>query len=571
MDRGRLLAVARGDAEADLALVNGRVVNVFTGEVLDQDVAVVDGTVAAVGEARPARRTVDLERRFLCPGLIDAHVHLESSMVVPFEFARAVVPRGTTAVVCDPHEIANVAGLDGIRWMLDASEGLPLGVLVTAPSCVPASHLATAGAELDAADLTTLRDHPRVLGLAEVMNVPGVVLHDPSVHAKLDAFAGRPIDGHAPALTGGWLNAYVAAGVGTDHETLTADEATAKLRLGMRVFLRQATGAANLLDLLPAVTPATASRCALCTDDRHPHDLIDDGHLDHLLRLAVAHGIDPVTAIRLATLNVAEAYRLGDRGAIAPGRRADLVLFDDLDSFQARQVWSGGVLVAENGRPSGAWRRPAADAGAVRGRPRVDPGAIDLQVRARGRRVRVIGLVLGQLVTESNLAELEERDGRLVADPTRDIAKLAVVERHRATGNVGLGFIRGLGLQRGAIAGTVAHDHHNLMVAGVDDLSMRTAIEAVVDLGGGLAAALEDRVLATLPLPIGGLMSESPLEEARSGLDRLLGAARRLGSPHPDPLMALSFAGLEVIPALRLTDRGLVDVERFELVPLFVD
>jgi adenine deaminase len=571
MDRGRLLAVARGDAEADLALVNGRVVNVFTGEVLEQPVAVAGGIVAAVGEPRQARETVDLEGRFLCPGLIDAHVHIESSMVTPFEFARAVVPRGTTAVVCDPHEIANVTGIDGIRWMLEASAGLPLGVLVTAPSCVPASHLATAGAELSAADLAALRDHSRVLGLAEVMNVPGVVLHDPGVHAKLDAFAGRPLDGHAPALGGGWLQAYAAAGIGTDHETLTAAEATARLRLGMRVLLRQSTAAHNLVELLPAVTPETSSRCALCTDDRHPHDLIDEGHLDHLLRLAVAHGLEPVTAIRMATLNVAEAYRLADRGAIAPGRRADLVVFEDLESFDARGVWSAGVLVAADGRPSGAWRRPPSAAGAVRGRLRVDPAAIDLRVPAEGRRVRVIGLVPGQLVTESQRAELEENDGFLIADPARDIAKLAVIERHRGTGNVGLGFIRGLGLKRGAIAGTVAHDHHNLMIAGVDDPSMRTAAAAVVAMGGGLAAALDDRVLATLPLPIGGLMSENPLEAVRSGLDRLLGAARRLGSPHPDPLMALSFAALEVIPALRLTDHGLVDVERFELVPLYVD
>jgi len=554
MDRMRVLAVARGDAPADLALDGGRVVNVFTHEILEQSVAVVDGIIAAVGEVREARERVDLGGRLLLPGLIDAHVHLESSMVVPSEFARAVVPRGTTTVVCDPHEIANVAGLDGVRWMLDASADLPLDVLVMAPSCVPATDLATSGARLTAADLATLADRPRVLGLAEVMNVPGAVLGDPEVHAKLDIFAGRPVDGHGPGLGGRWLDAYIACGVGSDHECLTADEAMEKLRRGMRVFLRQSTGAKNLVDLLPAVSPATLTRCALCTDDRHPHDLLDEGHIDHLLRLAIKHGLDPVEAICLATLSAADAFGLSDRGAVAPGRRADLVVCSDLERFQAEIVFAGGRMVARDGEPVCDW--PAADPG-KRSMPAavvVDVDALDFRVPATGPSCRVIGIVPGQIVTEHLVMELPVQNGSALPDLDRDIVTLAVVERHHGSGNVGVGFVRGLGLGRGAIAGTVAHDHHNLVV-----------------MGGGLVAVDGDQVLARLPLPVAGLMSDRSLAEVRTGLDDLSTAATQLGCTHPDPFMILSFLALEVIPALKLTDRGLVDVERFELVPVAVD
>ncbi len=571
MDRMRVLAVARGDAPADLALDGGRVVNVFTHEILEQSVAVVDGIIAAVGEAREARERVDLGGRLLLPGLIDAHVHLESSMVVPSEFARAVVPRGTTTVVCDPHEIANVAGLDGVRWMLDASADLPLDVLVMAPSCVPATDLATSGARLTASDLATLADRPRVLGLAEVMNVPGAVLGDPEVHAKLDTFAGRPVDGHGPGLGGRWLDAYIACGVGSDHECLTADEAMEKLRRGMRIFLRHGTGAKNLVDLLPAVSPATLARCALCTDDRHPHDLLDEGHIDHLLRLAIKHGLDPVEAICLATLNAADAFGLSDRGAVAPGRRADLVVCSDLERFQAEIVFAGGRMVARDGEPVCDW--PAADPGkrSMAAAVVIDVDALDFRVPATGPSYRVIGIVPGQIVTEHLVEELPVQNGSALPDLDRDIVILAVVERHHGSGNVGAGFVRGLGLGRGAIAGTVAHDHHNLVVAGCDETSMRTATGAAAAMGGGLVAVDGERVLARLPLPVAGLMSDRSLAEVRTSLDDLLAAATQLGCTHPDPFMILSFLALEVIPALKLTDRGLVDVERFELVPVAVD
>jgi len=571
MDRTRVLAVARGDAPADLALDGGRVVNVFTHEILEQSVAVVDGLIAAVGEARDARERIDLGGRLLLPGLIDAHVHLESSMVVPSEFARAVVPRGTTTVVCDPHEVANVAGLDGVSWMLAASADLPLDVLVMAPSCVPATDLATSGARLTAADLAILAGLPRVLGLAEVMNVPGAVLGDPEVHAKLDTFAGCPVDGHGPGLGGRWLDAYIACGVGSDHECLRADEATEKLRRGMRIFLRESTGAKNLIDLLPAITAATLPRCALCTDDRHPHDLLDDGHIDHLLRLTIEHGLDPVEAVSMATLSAADAFGLDDRGAVAPGRRADLVVCSDLGSFSAEMVFAGGRMVARDGKPVGNW--PAVDPGGLSlpAAMAVDVDALDFRVPAVGSSYRVIGIVPGQIITEHLVEELPVEDGSALPDPDRDIVSFAVVERHHGSGNVGVGFVRGLGLEQGAIAGTVAHDHHNLVVAGCDETSMRTAAAAVTAMGGGLVAVDGERVLAQLPLPVAGLMSDRSLAEIRAGLDDLVTAARKLGCTHPDPFMILSFLALEVIPALKLTDRGLVDVERFELVPVAVD
>ncbi len=565
--RKRLLAVARGEKPADLLLAGGSVLDVFTGETFRGDVAIAEGRIASVGPAMEAGTMVDVSGLTLIPGLIDAHVHVESSLLSPLEYARAVVPRGTTAIVCDPHEIANVAGLDGVRWFLEASEGLPLTVLVNAPSCVPASHLATAGASLGPRELLELARHPRVLGLAEVMNVPGAVLGDETVHAKIEAFAGRPVDGHAPGVGGPWLQAYVASGIQTDHECTTAAEAREKLRAGLAVLLRQGTAARNLLDLLDAVTPRTLSRCALCTDDRHPQDLVTEGHLDHLIRLASGAGLDSADAVRMASLSPATIYGLeADRGAIAPGRVADIVACADLRRFEAVAVWSSGRLVAENGEHRGMWPEPTAPPppGAVR----IDAASVDLAVRGPDAPVRLIETVPGQIVTRAGTAHLPYRNGEVLPDPDAGIAKLAVLERHLGTGNTGLGFVRGLGLRRGAIAGTVAHDHHNLVAAGMDDASLRTAVEVLVDSGGGLVATLGDRVLAQIQLPIAGLMSPAPITEVVRGVESLAAAAFELGCPD-DPFMTLSFLALEVIPELRLTDLGLVDVRRFELVALF--
>ncbi|HEX2165052.1 MAG TPA: adenine deaminase [Thermoanaerobaculia bacterium] len=568
VDLPHLLAVARGDAPADLVVRGGRVANVFTGEVLDADVAVAGGRIAAVGPGLDGAEIFDAGGGLLVPGLLDAHVHVESALVTPAQIARAVVPRGVTTLVTDPHEIANVCGLAGIRFMLADAARVPLSVLVNASSCVPASPLATSGATLEAADLARLLGEPDVLGLAEVMNFPGVVGGDPALLAKLAAFRGRPLDGHAPGLAGRRLDAYAATGISSDHESTSAEEAREKLRRGLAVFLRQATNARNLLDLLPAVDRWTERRICLCTDDRVPGDLLDEGSIDHLVRMAVGAGVEPMAALRMATLNTAEHFGLADRGAVAPGRRADLVLVRDLAGFRAEAVWIGGELVARDGEALFA-AAGAADDAAVRDTVRLPPG-IDFRIPAAGGTVRAIGLVRDQLVTEHLTLPARLEGGLAVADPARDLAKIVVVERHGRSGGVGRGFVRGLGLARGALAGTFAHDHHNLVAIGVDDRSMETAARAVAETGGGLAAADGERLLARLPLPIGGLMSDRPIEEVRRDLDRLLAAAHDLGSPLHDPFMAMSFLTLEVIPSLKLTDRGLVDVERFELVPLFV-
>jgi adenine deaminase len=565
------LAVARGDEPADLLLRNARLVNVLSGEIHPADIMIAGGIVTGLSGGSltgiKTREQIDLGGRFVAPGLIDAHVHIESSLVPPAEFARAVVPRGVTTVITDPHEIGNVLGLAGIRFMLENSEGLPLDVRVNASSCVPATHLETSGACLEADDLATLLDHPRVLGLAEVMNFPGVVNGDPKVLAKLAVFRGRPVDGHCPGLSGPALAAYVAAGIHNDHECTSVEEAREKLRAGLTIFIREATNARNLRPLLPLVSPVSERHLCFCTDDRQPADLLDEGSIDHMIRIAIAEGVDPVTAFRLGTLNAAEHYGLRDRGAVAPGRRADLFVFSDLREPRAEMVFRGGELVARDGELVEAPVRSLLDLPPT---VHVAPDWLDFAVPAEGSRVRVIGVVPDQLITESLVMEAKVQDGHAVAHPEWDLLKMAVVERHRGTGSIGRGFVHGIGLQRGAIAGTVAHDHHNLVVIGADDRSMRTAALAVAGANGGLAVADGEEVLALLPLPLAGLMSDRPIEEVRDGMRALLAAAHGLGARLRDPFMAMSFLALEVIPTLKLTDLGLVDVDRFEVVPLFV-
>ncbi len=564
-----LLAVARGDAEPDLVLTNARVVDVFAGRIVEGNVALALGYIAGVGDYGGSQ-SEDLGGGYLAPGLIDAHVHLESSMVRPAEYARAVVPRGTTTVISDPHEIANVAGGAGIRYLLEASEGLPLDVLVNLPSCVPASHLSTSGAVLGLEELQPFLSHPRVLGLAEFMNVPGAVYGDGDAVEKLLAFRGRPIDGHAPGVNGKTLAAYVVAGPWADHESVEPEEALEKVAAGLYVFLREGTAARNLEDLLPAVNPLTAARMAFCSDDRHPEQLLGSGHVDHMLRLAVANGVEPLLALRMATLSAAEAFGLRDRGAVSPGRLADLVVFDDLEGFNARAVWFRGRKVAREGRVLFAGA-PVAGEATVRDTIRVDPGRVNLALPARGKKMRVIVAREGQLITGEEHVEPLVKDGMAVADPRRDLAKLAVLERHGNGGGHAVGFVRGLGLARGAIAGSVGHDSHNLTVAGMDDLSMHTALRALVEAGGGYVAALGAEVLELLPLPIAGLMSDEPIERVREEMDALLRVTReRLGARSRDPFMQLAFLPLEVIPHIKLTDRGLVDVDRFVLVDLWV-
>jgi adenine deaminase len=576
MELAEIIERARGDEKADLLLRNARVVNVFSHEIIETNVAIASDRIVGLGDYQ-ARETIDLQGRAVCPGFIDGHVHIESSMVTPAEFARAVVPHGTTSVVADPHEIANVLGIEGVRYMLDASEGLPLTVFVMAPSCVPATHLETSGAELLWNDLVPLLQHPRVLGLAEMMNFPGVIYGVPDVLDKIRAFAVYPLDGHAPGLSGQDLQAYVAAGITSDHECTTLEEAREKLRLGMYVMIREGTTARNLKDLLPVVTPENARRCLFVTDDRHPADLLDEGHIDSLVRMAIRQGLDPITAIQLATLNAAERFGLHDRGAIAPGYRADLVVVADFESLRIEKVFSGGQLVAEEGRMvPGAIKEITAH---VRGSVNVNWAEVDLKIPARGqracpeqgRRAWVIGVVPDQVVTEGLSEEVKVEGGLAVADVERDILKMAVIERHQGTGNTGLGFVRGFGLKRGAIASSVAHDSHNLIVVGTDDADMMAAAHAVADMDGGLAAVENGAVRARLPLPIAGLMSDQPLEVVREEMDELLAVAQEMGSRLHDPFMTMSFLALPVIPALKLTDKGLVDVSQFKVVPLFED
>ena len=567
-----MIAVARGVVPSDLLLTNGRLVNVYTGEIYPTEVAIAGEMIVGVGSGYEAKETLDLGGRYLCPGFINAHVHVESSMAIPTEFARAVVPRGTTTAVSDPHEIANVCGLDGIRYMLDVADHAPMTIFANVPSCVPATHMSTAGATLEAEDLLSLHDDPRVPGLAEMMNFPGIIYAVPEVLAKVEAYADRPVDGHAPGLSGKALNAYVAAGIGSDHECATAKEAIEKSRLGMRVLIREGTVARDMAALLSAVTPENARRFCLCTDDRHPADLLDEGDLDVLIRKAIAGGLEPVTAIRMATLNTAEWFRLWDRGAIAPGKRADLVVFSDLADLRAEQVFVGGQLVAQAGEMVVGRSAAPVDDAAVRSSVRVNWETLDLRVPAAGTLMRVIGAAGDQVITEDRKLAPTVRDGLVVADPERDLLKMAVIERHKGTGNVGLGFVQGVGLKRGAIATTVCHDHHNLVVIGVDDASMLTAARAVAAMGGGEVVADGDRVLGSLALPIAGLMSDRPVEEVRQGHEAVLSsAAEDLGCAPHDPLMTMSFLALEVIPSLKLTDQGLVDVEQFALVDLWVE
>ncbi len=554
-------------SSCDLLLTGGRIVDVISGAVREGDVAVAGGRfVEPTG--RPARRVVDLKGRVLAPGFIDAHVHVESTMVSVGEFARAVVAHGTTAVVTDPHEIANVLGAAGIRYVLEASAGQPLSLFCTLPSCVPATELETSGARLAAADLEPFFDHPRVVALGEVMNFPGVLNGDPGVLAKIAAARrhGRPVDGHAPGLTGAALAAYVAAGITSDHECTTEAEAREKLAAGMDIMIREGTAARNLRALLPVVSARTARRLMWCTDDLHPQDLLAAGHIDAIVRAAVRGGIAPVTAIRMATLSPAERYGLHHLGAIAPGRQADLVVLSDLTDLTVEEVYVRGERVARAGHPEPGLRIP----GPPPAPPtmHLDPHALDFDRPIEGRTARVIDIVPDQIVTGMLRVPAPAAAGRLVSDPGRDLLKIAVVERHTGSGRCAVGLVRGLGLKRGALASSIAHDSHNLIVAGVADADLHAAAAAVAAMGGGLAVAAGSAVVARLPLPIAGLMSPEPVREVGRAMSRLIRTAHDLGSPLRDPFMTLSFLALPVIPALKITDLGLVDVDRFCHVPL---
>lgn len=593
------VAVAAGRAEADLLLRGGRLLNVFDGSIRAVDVLISGRLVAAVlparsvasaGSGASAREVLELDGRFLAPGLIDGHMHIESSWLTPVGYARLALPRGVVGVVCDPHEIANVAGRVGVDWWLSFAADLPFDLWATAPSCVPSTELEIAGAEFGVGEIDDLLAHPRVLGVAELMSYPALIAGEPGQLAKVAIadHAGLVTEGHAPGLSGRELQAVAAAGVASDHESTTLEEGREKLAAGLFLMVREGSVTRDLEALLPLLQEHTGERIGLVTDDRLPHDLRDEGALDLLVRRAIAAGVDPVRAVRSASWNTARHYRLRRRGAVAPGFFADLLVLDDLERFSPERVMRHGRWVAvdgaltpvSNGELDRAAERAAARpaAAALRASVHLPPLATEqLRIEApHSGRVRVLRPIPGQVVSESLELEPSVADGAVVADPSRDLLKLACVHRHGradptdANGGVALGLVQGLGLRAGAIASSVAHDHHNLMVAGADDASMLRALARVAELGGGFVFDDGRGGGAEVALPIAGLVSDADPDDLIAELERLDAALRGAGAEGAGVLMTLSFLGLAVIPALRLTDRGLVDVAAGRLVPFAV-
>ncbi len=560
----RLVNVARGETSADLVLANARIVNTLTGEVETGDVAIAAGRVAGVGSYRDAMETIDLEGRHLAPGLINGHTHLESSMLDVGQYARAVVPHGTSAIITDLHEIANVAGLAGIQYVLDAARRLPLDTFLMAPSCVPATHLETTGATLGPGEIKKILRRRGCIGLGEMMNYPGVLAGDTSVLAKIEAARGKSIDGHAPGLTGKDLNAYIAAGIRSDHESVTLAEGEEKLERGMYLMIREGSSEKNLEALLPVVTDRTWPRCLFVVDDRSATDLLHDGDIDAVVRKAIKLGLDPVRAVQLATTNPASYFRLEGLGAIAPGYFANLIVLDDLADFNVKTGFYRGRKVAEDGQAIfPEYKPPTRPDHTVNIKPFSEES---LALRAAGEKFPVIEVVPGQIVTRKKMMPVQTVNGNITPDTGRDILKAAVVERHHATGNIGLGLVTGFGLKRGALASSIAHDSHNIVAVGATDADILTAVREIERTQGGLAVVADGVVLKSLPTPIAGLLSEEPLETVVAGLERLEQAARDLGSALPAPFAVLSFLALPVIPELRLTDLGLVDVNEFKLI-----
>lgn len=563
---------ARGIEPADLVLKNCTVIDVFCGDTRQADIAICGKFIAGIGKYS-GKEEIDYTGFFVAPGFMEGHIHIESSMLSPSQFAKTVIGHGTTTVVCDPHEIANVAGAKGIEYFTEECRGLDVNIYCMAPSCVPSTHLENSGAIIDSKGISKLLEQEQIIGLAEMMNFPGVLFQDTEVMQKL-AIArekGVPIDGHAPGVTGKDLQAYVGSGIGSDHECVTAAEATEKIRAGMYVFIREGSTAKNLESLLPAVNSINSGRFLLVTDDCHPHELITEGHLDRIVRKAIKLGLDPITAIQMVTINVANYYGLKNVGALAPGYVANLVAFSNLKDIQIQTVFAAGKEVVRKNDKDGLVQHVAQEKyREVFHSVNVDIEKLTFALPAKTETARVIKIVKDELITEEVQLVIKTKKGFALADPERDIIKLAVVERHHATGNVGRGFVQGIGLKRGALASTIGHDSHNITVVGVDDNDMMLAVQTIVDQQGGIAVVADGIVQATLTLEIAGLMSNQNAVAVADSFAKLLEAAKKLGVQIDDPFMFMSFLALPVIPHLKITDLGLVNVDTFSLTELWV-
>lgn len=559
----RLISQGRGDTPADLVLRGGVVWDMVTGSKIGGDVAICGDTIVGIGADYEGERVIDVTGQTLVPGFIDTHLHIESSLVTPHEFDRCVGPRGVTTAICDPHEIANVIGVAGIEYFLDCALETVMDIRVNLSSCVPSSHMETAGAQIEAPDLVPLMDHPQVIGLAEFMNYPGVIFQDPGCMAKLEAFRGHHIDGHCPQLVGRDLNAYIAAGIRTEHEATTAEEAREKLQKGMRVLIREGSVSKDMHALQPLLNDVTSAYMCLCTDDRNPLDISEHGHLDYMIRELIRLGCPPLAVYRAASLSAAEAFGLKDRGQIAPGKRADIVVLDDIADCRAMLVLSGGVVMDEAAFAARTVTPPVGRGSVKIGTIRAD----HFRTGGNRRRTDVIGIIPGKIITEHLHETIPITDGDKRPDLARDLIKIAVVERHGINGNIATGFVKGFGLKAGAIASTVCHDHHNIAVVGADYGDMAMAANRLGDLQGGFVVVRDGTVLAELSLPVAGLMSDRPFEEVHESLIALRTAAGSLGVTLVEPFLQLAFLALPVIPALKITDRGMVDVEKFEIIP----
>lgn len=563
----RLIHVSLGRKNADLVLKNCNVFNSFTGEFIEGDIAITSGYIAGVGKYS-GKKEINLDNAYVTPGFIDGHVHIESSMVSPLEFAKAVVPLGTLTAIIDPHEIANVLGEEGIKYILNSTKDLPMNIYVMLPSCVPATSLETSGSRLTAENLKKFIDHPRVLGLGELMDYEGVLETSEEILKKIEIAKNKIVDGHAPGLKGKKINAYASAGIKSDHECINVEEAKDRLLCGMYLMIREGSVAKNLKDLLPVVNENTVHRCFFVTDDRNPEDIIELGSINHMIKIAVDYGIDISKALQMATINAANYFRLDKLGAIAPGYIADILVFEDFKEFKPKIVFKDGKLVAKNGKIISKIKTKTEKIGNTM--KVKEPKESKLKVPAKSEKAYVIGLVPGQLITKKLKMKLPIKDGYFRPSPSKDVVKLAVFERHKYTGNVGVGFLHGLGLKKGAIASTVAHDSHNIVVAGVKDEDILLAVKELIRMSGGIVVVEEGKVKGSLPLPIAGLMSDKKIHNVYSKLKKLKKLCLELGIHHYNPFMVLSFMSLPVIPEIRLTDKGLVDVNTSSIISVSV-